>query len=260
MTIVSDPLRLDQYIVDKQLCPSRAKAQEAIKAGRVRVNGAVSVKPALKVTTGDEVDITPSDHDFVSRGGVKLAFALEHFSIVARDKICLDLGASTGGFTDVLLRQGAARIYAVDVGTGQLHPTIEQHPCVISLERTHAKQLTPTLIPDPVDVFVCDVSFIGLRKVLPYVLPLLTDGAYLVCLVKPQFEMGPEYIGKGGLVNADPEKVSAMVDGIAHWLSHQGARIIGIHQSPIQGGDGNTEYLLAAQMQISAPQQNAPTD
>ncbi|MHA7871060.1 MAG: TlyA family RNA methyltransferase [Hyphococcus sp.] len=238
-------MRLDHYLVEQGLFESRARAQGAIKAGLVCVDGAVVTKSSQTVTANAKVEIEGDVHPYVSRGGLKLEAALRSMEIDPAGKICLDLGASTGGFTDVLLRAGAVKVYAVDVGTGQLHAKIASDPRVINLERTHAKDLSRTLIPDPIDVIVCDVSFISLKKALPPALALAAPGARLAALVKPQFEVGPSGIGKGGVVKDGLAEPAA--HDIAQWIDNEGWDMIGLIDSPILGGDGNREFLLGAQ-------------
>ena len=237
-------MRLDQHLVRQGLIESRAKAQVAIAAGLVTVNGRPAGKPSLKIADGDDVAVTGEIHPYVSRGGLKLEAAMKAFAIEADGRICLDLGASTGGFCDVLLRAGAAKIYAVDVGRGQLHEKIAGDPRIVNLEQTHAKLLTRDLVPDPIELIVCDVSFISLKKALPFALALAAPGAHLAALVKPQFEVGPEGIGKGGIVReglADP-----VADDMAQWIEGGGWTVTGLIESPILGGDGNKEFLLGA--------------
>jgi 23S rRNA (cytidine1920-2'-O)/16S rRNA (cytidine1409-2'-O)-methyltransferase len=185
-------------------------------------------------------------HPWVSRGGVKLAHALEHFGIDPAGRICLDVGASTGGFTEVLLAKGAAKVYAVDVGHGQLDWKLREDERVVVLERTNARHLTREHVPDPIDLVVCDASFIGLRTVLPAPLALTKPAAALVALIKPQFEAGPEKVGKGGIVR--DESVRAEVcETISTWLAAQPDwHVLGIAPSPIEGADGNKEFLIAA--------------
>ncbi len=238
-------MRLDQYLTQTQLAPSRARAQELIAAGLVRVGGVVAAKPAQKVSDGAEVTVEGAAHPYVSRGGVKLEAALAQFQIDPADKICLDLGASTGGFTDVLLRGGAAKIYAVDVGHGQLHEKIAADSRVINLEKTHAKDLSAALVPAPIDLIVCDVSFISLKKSLPFALSLAAPEAQVIALIKPQFEVGPKGLGKGGLVK--PGLASEVAAEIERWLGAQTPwRVTGVCKSPITGGDGNEEFLIGA--------------
>ncbi len=237
-------MRLDQHLVSTGLADSRAKAQEAIAAGLVTVNGAVAIKASQKISVADEVAVTGSFHPFVSLGGIKLAAALQRMKIDPAGKTCLDLGASTGGFTDVLLRAGAAKVYAVDVGRGQLHEKIASDRRVVNLEQTHAKDLTRVLIPDMIELIVCDVSFISLKKALPHALALAAPGARLVALIKPQFEVGPAGIGKGGIVKEG--LAQPVADDIKEWVELRGWRIIDLMDSPILGGDGNKEFLIGA--------------
>lgn len=240
-------VRLDLYLVEKGLMESRARAQEAIAAGLVTVNGAPATKPSKKIMSDDEVVAAGQAHPFVSRGGVKLDAALRSLGIIPAGKVCLDLGASTGGFTDVLLRSGAAKVYAVDVGQGQLHPAIASDPRVINLEKTHAKDLTPALISEPIEIIVCDVSFISLKKALPPALALGAKGALLAALIKPQFEVGRSRIGKGGIVKPGYENTYGVAEDIHQWLSEQaGWTPKGFMESPIAGGDGNREFLIGA--------------
>lgn len=238
--------RLDQLLVDRGLFPSRARAQGAIKAGLVRVEGAVVSKASTMAAHDASIEVAGDVHDYVSRGALKLEKALDDFGIDARGKTCLDLGASTGGFTEVLLRRGAAKVYAVDVGTGQLHRKIAGDPRVVSLEKTHAKDLSLALIPDAIDIIVCDVSFISLKKALPAAMALAAQDAQLIALIKPQFELGPEKIGKGGIVKVSGEELGQLTRAISAWLSEQGWRPIGVIESPIAGGDGNKEFLIGA--------------
>ena len=240
-------MRLDHYLVQYGLTPSRARAQEAVAAGLVTVDGVVAKKSSQKIADGAEVLVTGETHSFVSRGGVKLDAALRSMEIVPAGKICLDLGASTGGFCDVLLRAGAAKIYAVDVGHGQLHESIASDPRVINLEKTHAKDLTRALVPDPIEIIVCDVSFISLKKALPFALDLAAPRAELIALVKPQFEVGRSRIGKGGMVKPSYANSYGVAEEMAAWISEQaGWKSTGFMESPIAGGDGNKEFLLGA--------------
>ncbi|MEO1242803.1 MAG: TlyA family RNA methyltransferase [Pseudomonadota bacterium] len=238
-------MRLDLYLVEHGLYESRARAQAAIAAGLVKVDGAAAVKPSQKISGGADIQIAGDVHTFVSRGGVKLDSALRSMEIEPAGKICLDLGASTGGFCDVLLSHGAAKIYAVDVGQGQLHDRIAQDPLVINLEKTHAKDLTAALIPDPIDVIVCDVSFISLKKALPPALALAAPGARLVALIKPQFEVGRAQLGKGGIVKPGYKNTYAVCEDMSAWIDEQaGWKSAGYMESPIKGGDGNREFLV----------------
>src|SRR5437870_1753841 len=195
--------RADQLLVDQGLAESRAKAQALILAGLVSAGGRRVDKPGTALAEHTELTLAGRDHPWVSRGGVKLAFALDHFAIDPGSMIALDVGASTGGFTDVLLAKGAARVHAVDVGRGQLAWTLRQDPRVVVHEGTNARYLSRADIPEPVDLVTCDASFIGLATVLPAPLALTADRALLIALIKPQFEAGPEQVGKGGVVR-DP--------------------------------------------------------
>ena len=223
---------------------SRARAQAAIADGAISVNGTPARKPSQKVQADDEIRLSDMHHDYVSRGALKLLAALDHFHLDPDQKTCLDLGASTGGFCDVLLRRGAAHIYAVDVGHGQLHRRIAADPRVTNLEKTHAKDLTPKLIQAAPALIVCDVSFISLTKALPFALQLAAPKANVVALIKPQFEVGRAALGKGGLV-AD-ELAYQTAQDLAAWLGAQPDwSVNGVIPCPIRGGDGNQEYLLS---------------
>jgi 23S rRNA (cytidine1920-2'-O)/16S rRNA (cytidine1409-2'-O)-methyltransferase len=240
-------MRLDAYLVQHGCFESRARAQAAVKAGLVRIGGAVATKPSASVPAGAEVNVDGDVHPYVSRGGVKLEAALCAFETDPAGKVCLDLGASTGGFTDVLLKRGAAKVYAVDVGTGQLHPSLLGDPRVVALERTHAKDLSRKLIPEAIDVLVCDVSFISLKKALPPAMALCAPGARLVALIKPQFEVGRSRIGKGGIVKLGYANSYGVCEDICAWICEQeGWKAPTFMASPVAGGDGNKEFLLGA--------------
>ncbi len=240
-------MRLDVHLVESGVYESRARARAAIEAGLVRVNGTVATKPSRKISEDDDVAAAGEAYVYVSRGGVKLAAALQAMKIDPAGKVCLDLGASTGGFTDVLLRAGAAKVYGVDVGRDQLHPSLRDDPRVVNLEQTHAKDLSPSLLPEPVDVIVCDVSFISLRKALPPTLELAAPGARLAALIKPQFEVGRAQLGKGGIVKPGEANSIGVVSGIETWLNGlPGWKTTGWTESPIAGGDGNREFLIGA--------------
>lgn len=241
------PRRLDRWLVETGLFDSRTRAQAAVKAGLVRIGGAVETRPSAPVPADATVAVEGDVHPYVSRGGVKLAHALRTFEIDPAGRICLDLGASTGGFTDVLLRTGAAKVYAVDVGRGQLHHAIAADPRVVSLEATHAKDLSRALIPDPVEVLVCDVSFISLKTALPPAMALAAPKARLVALIKPQFEVGRSRIGKGGIVKPGYGDSHGVAEDISAWIAAQdGWKSLGYTDSPILGGDGNREFLIGA--------------
>jgi len=253
-------IRLDHAMVQAGLVESRSRAQIIIKAGGVCVDGKIVRKTAMMVEEVALIEIVGEVCPYVSRGGLKLARALEHFNIEVKDKICLDLGASTGGFCDVLLRAGAAKIYAVDVGQRQLHPKILVNPLVVNLEKTHAKDITRDLVPETIDLFVCDVSFISLKKALsslicqscddPHIASstsLIKSDGVIVALIKPQFEVGRERIGRGGIVKSGPDEIAALLEDIATWFQGNGFATMPIIDSPILGGDGNKEYLICAQ-------------
>jgi len=243
---MSGKARLDQTLVGRNAFSSRARAQAAIKAGLVSVNGAVVDKPSALIAGDAKIEVGGDVHDYVSRGALKLESALQSFGIDPKGKICLDLGASTGGFTEILLRADAAKIYAVDVGTRQLHASLLNEPRIINLEKTHAKDLSPALIPDPIDIIVCDVSFISLEKALPFAMALAASNARLIALIKPQFELGPDKIGKGGLVKANEAELTALTNSISDWFKDIGWTPLGVIESPIAGGGGNKEFLIGA--------------
>jgi len=238
--------RLDQALVERGLAPSRAQAQAIIKAGHVRVGSRVSRKPAELVLDSDKVLVEGAQAQYVSRGALKLKHALEHFTIDPRGLICVDIGASTGGFSQILLEGKARKIYAIDVGHGQLAQTIADDPRVVPLEKLNVKDVSAAHVADAIDLVVCDVSFIGLAKALPAALALCAPGALLVALIKPQFEVGRAHIGKGGIVRDEKEQRRVCAE-IETWLNSQpGWEVQGIIESPIAGGDGNREFLLAA--------------
>ncbi|MBM1172607.1 TlyA family RNA methyltransferase [Microvirga arabica] len=235
--------RADVALVERGFFTSRARAQEAIAAGLVTVNGAV-IRKASDTVPEEAVITAEQPHPYVSRGGVKLAAALDVFQIDPKDKICLDIGASTGGFTEVLLNRGAAHVYAVDVGHGQLHPTIAGHARVTNLEGTDARALNADLIPQAADLLVSDVSFISLKLVLPAAVALLKPQAELAVLVKPQFEAGRDLVKKG--IVRDETVHRAVCEYMRAFVASLGFEVMGLIPSPIEGGDGNREFLLGA--------------
>jgi len=243
---MTEKRRLDQMLVERGLAPTRAKAQALILAGIVFSGERRLDKPGATFAADAPLEIRGKDHPWVSRGGVKLAHALDHFHIDPRGLVALDIGASTGGFTDVLVQRGAARVYAVDVGFGQFDWRLRNDERVVLLERVNARHLTSAQVPEPVDLVVCDASFIGLETVLPAPLALAKPRARLVALIKPQFEVGPDRVGKGGVVR-DPALHREVCDRIAAWLVAQGWRVLGIVESPIRGPEGNVEFLVAAE-------------
>lgn len=238
--------RLDLVLVERGLVPTRARAQGAIRAGHVRVGGKSAAKPADLVDDTDEIELTAPKHPYVSRGALKLLHALDSFDLDPSGRMCLDLGASTGGFVQVLLERGAAHVVAVDVGHGQLAPEIAGDHRIRAIEGLNVKDLTREQIPERIEFITADLSFIGLAKALPAALKLAEPRAQLVALIKPQFEVGPENVGKGGIVR-DTALHEKVCNETARWLeSDMNWRVIGIVPSPIEGGDGNREFLLAA--------------
>jgi 23S rRNA (cytidine1920-2'-O)/16S rRNA (cytidine1409-2'-O)-methyltransferase len=238
--------RADQLLVERGLAESRAKAQALILAGLVSSGERRVDKPGEQLAIDAALTLKGRDHPWVSRGGVKLAHALDHFGIMVDGSVALDIGASTGGFTEVLLYRGARRVYAVDVGHGQLAWKLRQDHRVVVHERLNARYLTRADIPEPVDLITCDASFIGLATVLPASLALAAERAQLVALVKPQFEAGRDRVGKGGVVR-DPEIHREVCERAAAWVAAQpGWAVVGIVESPILGLEGNREFLLYA--------------
>lgn len=239
------PLRADQRLVDLGLAESRTRAQALILAGLVYAGDRQVAKAGQPVAAGVALTVKGRDHPWVSRGGLKLDHALAHFDWDVAGTTAIDVGASTGGFTDVLLSRGAARVYAVDVGHGQLAWKLREDPRVVVLERTNARQLSAAQVPEPVDLVVCDASFIALAKVLPAALALARPGARLAALIKPQFEAGRDEIGKGGVVR-DPTVHARVCEEVRGWLEEAGWRVAGIVPSPITGPEGNVEFLIGA--------------
>ncbi len=238
-------MRIDQLLVARGVFDSRARARAAIEAGRVRADGRVVAKPSEKVAENAVIEAEAA-HPWVGRGALKLAHALDLWPVAIEGRVVLDVGASTGGFTEVCLDRGAARVFAVDVGTGQLHPSVAADPRVVNLEKTDARHLTTALITETLSLIVCDASFISLSKVLPAALDLVEPEADLITLVKPQFEAdGPKAVGKKGVVK-DPEAHAAAVAGVRDWLEENGWTVREVADSPITGGDGNVEFLLWA--------------
>jgi 23S rRNA (cytidine1920-2'-O)/16S rRNA (cytidine1409-2'-O)-methyltransferase len=243
---MSDKRRLDALLVERGLAESRTRAQALVLAGLVWSGDKRLDKPGLGLAADTPLELRGREHPWVSRGGIKLAHALDHFAIAADNAVALDIGASTGGFTDVLLARGARRVYAVDVGHGQLAWKLRQDPRVVVLERRNARHLTRDDIPEPPDLIVCDASFISLTLVLPAALALAAPEARLVALIKPQFEVGKGRVGKGGVVR-DPALHREVCEHIAAWLSAQpGWEVLGLTESPIRGPEGNVEFLIHA--------------
>ncbi len=236
-------LRLDKLLVDRGLAASRERSRALILAGRVLVGDMVVDKAGANVAPDSEVRLKGEDIPYVSRGGLKLEKALLCFDLDVRDRVVIDVGASTGGFTDCLLQHGAARVYAVDVGYGQLAWSLRQDTRVVNLERTNIRNLAPEALADTPDLAVIDASFISLEKVLPATLPLLAADAEVVALIKPQFEVGKGEVGKNGVVR-DPEKHRAVVERIETLALNLGCEVRGVEESPILGPKGNREFLI----------------
>jgi len=237
--------RADQMLVDRGLAESRTRAQALIMAGLVFAGTRKVDKPGQTLADDVALDVRGRDHPWVSRGGIKLAHGLDHFGWNVTDAVAIDVGSSTGGFTHVLLTRGAARVYAVDSGTNQLAWKLRQDPRVVVHEQTSARILTEAHIPEPVDLIVCDASFIGLAKVLERPMTFARAGARLLALIKPQFEAGRAEVGKGGVIR-DPAVRARVCDEVVAWLSAAGWPVCGVVESPITGPEGNVEYLVAA--------------
>lgn len=238
--------RLDQLLVDSGLAPTRSRAADLIRQGCVSVAGKPQLKPGALVAPGATFVISPEACAYVSRGGLKLAAALDAFGFDPKGRVALDLGASTGGFTEVLIGRGAAKVYAVDVGKGHLHAKLRANPRVVALEGTDARALDRTVIREEVSAIVADVSFIGLALVLPAALRLAAPAAWLVALVKPQFEAGHAAVGKGGIVRGEADRLKAVAK-IRKFIEEQpGWAVVGEIASPIRGGSGNEEFLIGA--------------
>lgn len=240
-------IRADQLLVDRGLAESRARAQALILAGLVYLGEKKVEKAGQQVAMDAELDVRGRDHPWVSRGGIKLAHALDEYAIDVTGQVAIDVGSSTGGFTDVLLSKGAVRVYAVDSGTNQLAWKLRSDPRVIVHEQTSARILTDAHILEPVDIIVCDASFISLAKVLEKPLGFARPGAALVALIKPQFEAGREEVGKGGVVR-DPAIHDRVCAEVRQWVTSIGWTVLGITQSPITGPQGNVEFLIYARL------------
>jgi 23S rRNA (cytidine1920-2'-O)/16S rRNA (cytidine1409-2'-O)-methyltransferase len=236
--------RADVYLVEHGIAATRAEAQAAIRAGNVKADGKPVVKVAQIIAEGAAIEYAKA-HNYVSRGALKLIAALDHFELSPAGLVFIDVGASTGGFTEVLLERGARRVFAVDVGHGQLHGKLRSDPRVVTLEGVNARELSAAHVLEEVDGVVADVSFIPLKLVLPGALKRVRRGGWLVALVKPQFEVGPDWVGKG--VVRDKMMQEGSLQAVATWLDAlPGWSVIGTMESPVLGGDGNREFLLAA--------------
>jgi 23S rRNA (cytidine1920-2'-O)/16S rRNA (cytidine1409-2'-O)-methyltransferase len=240
-----DKRRLDQLLADRGLAESRTRAQALVMAGLVFSGETRLDKPGQQLAADTPLEVRGRDHPWVSRGGIKLAHAIEHFGLDPAGAVAMDIGSSTGGFTDVLLTRGAAHVFAVDSGTNQLAWKLRQDPRVTVLEQTSARVLTPEMIDRPCDWVVCDASFIGLAKVLERPLALAAPRCRLVALIKPQFEVGREEVGKGGVVR-DPALHARVCDDVRAWVEGLDFAVQGIVESPITGPEGNVEFLISA--------------
>lgn len=235
-------IRLDQLVFDLGLAESRERAKTTVMSGLVFVNGQRADKPGMQVSPDVNVEVKGTALPYVSRGGLKLEKALKVFPIDVKDKVCIDCGASTGGFTDVLLKNGAAKVYSVDVGYGQLAWSLRNDERVVNMERTNIRYISSELIPEPLDICVMDLSFISVKLVLPAVCALLKDNAQFVCLIKPQFEAGREEVGKKGVVRDKAVHLS-VIESVLSFAPTVGMTVMGLDFSPIKGPEGNREYL-----------------
>jgi len=238
-------LRLDRLLCERGLVESRERGQALIIAGQVLVNGQKQVKAGALVPDDADIRMLGEQSRYVSRGGLKLEAALREFNVSVEGRTALDVGASTGGFTDCLLQQGCKTVYAVDVGYGQMAWKLRQDPRVVVIERTNIRTMDRSLIPVPVDIVVIDASFISLEKVIPSIMHFLKPGSELIALIKPQFEVGKGHVGKGGIVR-DEELRTAVVEKVKTFIQQAGLHVVGLIQSPITGQDGNVEYLIHA--------------
>ena len=239
-------IRLDQLVFDKGLAESRERAKAYIMAGSVYVNGQKETKPGTSVAEDAAVEMRGETLPYVSRGGWKLEKALRVFPVDVKDAVCIDCGASTGGFTDVLLQSGAAKVYAVDVGYGQLAWSLRTDPRVVCMERTNIRNVTPDMLEEPIEFFSVDVSFISLHHIFPVAQAITTPDAMGVCLVKPQFEAGREKVGKNGVVR-DPATHREVLHNAMGYAAANGFKVCGLDFSPVKGPEGNIEYLMFVQ-------------
>lgn len=239
--------RLDRLLVERGLVESRERGQAMVIAGQVLVNGQKQEKAGALIPADAEIRILGDQLPYVSRGGLKLEAALQKFTVSVEDKIALDVGASTGGFTDCLLQLGAKKVYAVDVGYGQLAWKLRQDQRVVVIERVNIRHIDPALVPEPIDIASIDVSFISLEKVVPSILKFLKPQAEIIALIKPQFEVGKEQVGKGGIVRDEAARTAA-VECVSNFFRETGFDVRGVIRSPITGQDGNVEFLIHAVM------------
>lgn len=239
-------LRLDQAIADRGLAPSRARARDLILRGLVSLDGTIVTKPSTNASETANIEVARDAAAEVSRGAAKLKGAFAVFAVTPKDRVCLDVGASTGGFTQVLLERGAAKVFAVDVGSEQLHPSLRDDDRVVVLEQTDARALTAAEISQPVDAITADLSFISATKALEVPMSFAAPGAWMIVLVKPQFEVGPDAVQSGGIVRDGAARMAA-VETVAQWINAQnGWTVRGHVPSPVRGGDGNEEFLVCA--------------
>lgn len=258
--VKSAKTRLDHLLVARGLAENRTKAQALIMSGLVYAGDRQLDKPGHQINDDADLRVKGKGHPWVSRGGVKLAHGLSHFDIDPTGLVCLDMGASTGGFTDVLLTHGAAKVYAIDVGHGQLDWKLRSDDRVVVLEKTNARNLSADHVPEPVDLIVCDVSFIGLELVLPPAMALAAPGATLVSLIKPQFQAGRENVGKGGVVRDSAVHEQVCMD-VERFISEDcGWSVLGISPSPIKGPEGNVEFLIGAVNEADAATARTTSD
>ena len=249
-------MRLDICITERGLCRSRTEAQHLIRSGHVRVSGKVVTQCALQVSGEATIEVTP-DSRYVSRGGLKLEKAMENFDVTIEGKICMDVGSSTGGFTDCMLQNGAVKVYSVDVGHGQLAWKLRNDERVVCMEKTNIRYVTPEDIADKIDFSSIDVSFISLTKVLLPVKNLLTDDGQIVCLIKPQFEAGREKVGKHGVVRDKAVHIE-VIEMVINYAISIGFEILNLEFSPVKGPEGNIEYLLHLQKHIEGTYDDIP--
>lgn len=238
-------IRLDQLVLKRGITETREKARALIIEGKILVNGEKVEKPGSMVDVNSEITLCGETLPYVSRGGLKLEHAIKHFSIDIKDKVAIDIGASTGGFTDCLLQHGAKRVYAVDVGYGQLAWKLRTDPRVVAIERTNIRYMEREKIPEPVDIATVDVSFISLKLVIPKVLEFLKPQGEIVALIKPQFEVGKGEVEKGGIVRSEEKRAKA-VENIKDFFESLSLRVVGVVESPIKGQKGNIEYIIYA--------------
>lgn len=240
---MSEKKRLDLYLVDKGVVPTRSRAQSLIREGKVQINGKVCRKTGEGVDHGVEVVLSEPDHPYVSRGGLKLAAALSHFSIDVREKVALDIGASTGGFTHCLLLNYARRVYGVDVGSDQMDSQLRGDSRVVLFESRNIRSFSPSEIPEELDLIVIDLSFISLQVVIPLLPAFLPNGGNIIALVKPQFEAGPDHVNDRGIVT-NPKIHARVLSEVQEAFRKAGFKVLGQMESPIRGGEGNQEFLM----------------